>query len=140
MSEQGVRTAAVKRPLWIILVMITIAGIAVGAAACAGAGKSVNVDASYSGKRAQIAVGDSLIVTLPSDIRTGYVWTARISDDRILREQDHEYIGQVGAGGKDVWSFKALKKDTAIVSMQYIQPDKKDVAPLKTFSLTVVIN
>jgi inhibitor of cysteine peptidase len=129
-----------KRPSWIIAATIAIAVIAVAAGACGGGGKSINVDASYSGKQVQISVGDSLIVTLPSDVRTGYIWTATISDDRILHELDNKYVGQVGVGGKDLWTFKALKKATATVSMKYIRPGEEDVPPLNTFFLTVIVN
>jgi hypothetical protein len=115
-----------KRPSWIIVATVTIAVIAIVAGACGGGGRSINVDASYSGQQVEISVGDSLIITLPSDIRTGYIWTAIISDDRILHKIDNKYVGQVGVGGK--------------VSMKYIQPDEEDVPPLNTFFLTVVVN
>jgi len=129
-----------KRASWITVAVLAIIEIAVAAAACGGGGSNINVDDSYSGREVEISVGDTLTLTLPSDIRTGYTWTARVNDNRILHEADHNYIGQVGAGGKDVWSFKASKKGTATVSIEYSRPNEESVPPLETFFLTVSVN
>ena len=129
-----------KRASWVTVAVVAIIEIAVATAACGGGGSNINADASYSGKEVEISVGDSLTLSLPSDIRTGYTWTATINDIRILHEVDHDYIGQVGVGGKDVWSFKASKKGTATVSIEYSRPNEESVPPLETFFLTVSVN
>ena len=129
-----------KRAFWITVAVVAIIEIVLATVACGGGGRNINVDASYSGKEVEISGGDSLTLTLPSDIRTGYTWTATINDNRILHEVDHDYIGQVGVGGKDVWSFKASRKGTATVSIEYSRPNEENVPPLETFFLTVSVN
>lgn len=123
-----------------------MAGIAVGTmAATAGGGKSINIDASYSGKQVELSIGESLVVTLASNVTTGYSWTLTgISDESVLQKTKNEYIAPktnlVGAGGQEVWTFKALKKGTSTISMGYSRPWEAGTPPIETFGLTVVVN
>jgi inhibitor of cysteine peptidase len=135
-----------RRILWIILALVLMAGIAVGAmAATSGGGKSIKVDASCSGKQVELSVGDSLAVTLASNATTGYSWSLTgISDESVLQKAGNQYIAPktnlVGAGGQEVWAFKALKKGTSTISMGYSRPWEVGTPPIGTFSLTVVVN
>jgi predicted secreted protein len=135
-----------KRILWIVLALVLMAGIAVGTmAATAGGGKSINIDASYSGKQVELSIGESLVVTLASNVTTGYSWTLTgISDESVLQKTKNEYIAPktnlVGAGGQEVWTFKALKKGTSTISMGYSRPWEAGTPPIETFGLTVVVN
>jgi inhibitor of cysteine peptidase len=126
--------------------LILVAGLAVGAGAGCGGGSNVNlnVDASYSGKQVELSVGQSLVVTLDSNASTGYSWSlAQNSDETVLTKIEDEYIAPqtnlVGAGGKEEWTFKALKKGTSIISLGYSRPWDKDIPPARTFDLTVVV-
>ena len=69
-------------------------------------------------------VGDTVRVILCSNPATGFKWPeiARIGNQDILKQTDHQSVspeetGVVGASGKDVWTFKVLKKGTTTVSM-----------------------
>jgi len=127
-----------KRALWVPLGIILVCVIAVGAvAACAREGKNIHVDLSWSGKQVEMARGDSLVVTLPSDARTGYSWSSWVSDDNILQQSEHEYIGQVGVGGKEIWTFKALTDGPCTIEMEYRLPQEEDATPAQRFDLTV---
>ena len=104
----------------------------------------LNVDDSYSGGQVQLEVGQSLVVTLASNVTTGYSWSLTDnSDSSVLTEIGNEYIAPqttlVGAGGKEEWTFKALKKGTSSISMGYRQPWETGTPPAETFSLTVVV-
>jgi len=123
-------------PLGLILVCVIAAGAVVG---CGGEGKSVNVDVSWSGKQVGMSVGDSLSVTLPSDARTGYSWSSWVNDESILQQSESKYIGQVGAGGKEIWIFKALTEGTCTIEMEYRPPQEENATPAQTFDLTVNI-
>ena len=129
-----------KRASWAPLGLILVCVIAAGAVvACTREGKSINVDLSWSGKQVEMSVGDSLVVTLPSDARTGYSWSSWVSDETILQQSDHKYIGRVGAGGKEIWTFKALTAGTCTIEMEYRPPQEEDATPAQTFDLTVDI-
>ncbi len=133
-----------KRVFWVIFGLILVAGFAVGAgAACTGGSNNLNVDDSYSGKQVELSVGQSLVVTLDSNASTGYSWSlSQNSDDSVLNNAGNEYVAPqttlVGAGGKEEWTFKALKKGNSTISMGYSRP-WESTPPAKTFDLTVVV-
>ncbi len=131
-----------KKAFWTALRLIFVSIIAaVVVLACAREGKSINVDLSWSGKQVEMSVGDSLTVTLPSDPRTGYSWSSWVSDETILQQSDHVYIGQVGAGGKEIFTFKALTQGACTIAIDYGPPQQQgeEVTPIQTFGLTVDI-
>jgi len=135
-----------RRVLWVIFGLVLVAGFAVGAGiACSGGSNNLNVDASYSGKQVELSVGQSLVVTLDSNPgSTGYSWSlAQNSDDSVLGKTGNEYISPqttlIGAGGKEEWTFKALKKGNSTISMVYSRPWETGTPPAQTFDLTVVV-
>ena len=133
-----------RRVLWVIFGFILVTSVAVGAGtACTGNSNNLNVDSSYSGKQVELSVGQSLVVTLESNATTGYSWAlVQNSDESVLNETGHEYIAPqttlLGAGGKEEWTFKALKKGTSTISMGYSRP-WESTPPVETFDLTVVV-
>jgi inhibitor of cysteine peptidase len=140
-----------RRSFWAVLAFILLASLCVGVgAACSGnsaslsgSGNDVNVDSSYSGKQVELSVGQSLVVTLESNATTGYSWAlVQNSDEAVLNETGNQYIAPqttlVGAGGKEEWTFKALKKGTSTISMGYSRP-WESTPPIETFDLTVVV-
>jgi len=76
-------------------------------------------------------VGEELTVTLGSNPTTGFRWSefADISDETIVQQTSHKYVGKEyevppppGTFGEEVWTFKALKKGTTTISMEYSRP------------------
>ena len=137
-----------KRVLLIVLGLIIIAGIVGGTvAASGGESKNVAADASYSGKTVEISAGDSLTVTLDSNPTTGFAWALKeISDESVLKAAGQEFKAApasdpplLGAGGKEIWTFKALNKGSSTISMEYIRSWEQNVEPQDTFALTVVV-
>jgi len=97
-------------------------------------------------RQVEVAAGDSLTVTLCSNPTTGFQWaeSATVSDQSVLQQTDHKFTapeanGTVGAPEKEVWTFKALKKGTSTVSMEYSRPWEGGEKGEWTFSLTVVV-
>lgn len=114
--------------------------------ACSSAApKELSVDITSSGKEVSLAAADTLIATLESNPTTGYSWTenASIGDKSVIQQTGHQFqppaAPMPGAGGKEVWTFKALKTGTSTISMEYRRPFEPGVAPVKTFTLTVVV-
>ena len=102
------------------------------------------IDASYTGKEVEVAVGGSFTVILESNPTTGFMWElARNTDEAVLELVDQEFIAPetalIGAGGKELWTFKALKKGTSEISMEYRRPWEQGVQPAETFVLTVLV-
>jgi len=96
-------------------------------------------------KAVTTAAGDSFTVTLCSNATTGFQWSesAQISDSTVVQQTDHKFVSPdtelVGAPGKEVWTFKALKKGTSTISMEYSRPWEGGEKGEWTFSLTVVV-
>ena len=97
-------------------------------------------------KEVAAAVGDSFTVTLCSNPTTGFQWSesAQISDPTVVQQMDHKFVspeaeGLVGAPGKEVWTFKALKKGTSTISVEYGRPWEGGEKGEWTFNLTVVV-
>ena len=125
---------------WLLIGLI--ATILLVMTACSSSAKQVSADESSSGKQMDIAVGGTLTVTLDSNATTGYSWGLKeIGDTNVLQETDNKYVAPtsdlMGAGGKEVWNFKALKAGKTTISMEYSRPWSGEVA--KSFNLTVIV-
>jgi inhibitor of cysteine peptidase len=113
--------------------------------ACSRAVSQASVNESDSGKQVEIwANGGILTVTLESNQTTGYGWELKeISDPSVLQKTESEYetpvSGLVGAGSKEVWTFKALNAGTTTLSMEYSQPWEGGQKGAKSFTITVVV-
>lgn len=107
--------------------------------------KELSVDIESSGKEVTLATGGILVVTLDSNYSTGYGWNANanIDDKTVIQQTDHKYLttgtGEAGAGGKEVWTFKALKAGKSTILMEYRQPFNPNATPAKRFTLTVIV-
>jgi len=118
------------------ILMFTAVIIFVSFIACSPT-KPISIEISYEdfteGKYftwvANADVGDKVVVTLGSNPTAGFEWPdmAQIGNKEILQQTDHKFVspeqtGVVGASGKDVWTFKALKKGMTTISMDYSRP------------------
>jgi inhibitor of cysteine peptidase len=131
----------------IIVCLMTILFLSLAACSSGGPQEQSANDAS-SGKEISLANGGTLTVTLQSNVTTGYSWdqNAKISDATVLQQTDHKYVTPtssaspvIGAGGNEIWAFKALKAVKSTISMQYSRPFEPNATPAKTFTLTVTI-
>jgi inhibitor of cysteine peptidase len=122
--------------------------------ACAPAAKQASVEVScddfsqqnHITRQVAVGAGGTLTLTLCSNQTTGFAWseTAQISDQSVLQQTDHRFVspeaeGVVGAAGKEVWTFNALKKGTSTVSVEYSRPWEGGEKGVWTFNLTVTV-
>lgn len=122
--------------------------------ACAPAtGTSVNVTCDEFGSQANVskqlsvASGNTFTVTLCSNATTGFKWSesAQIGDQTVVQQTGHEFLspekkGIVGAPGAEVWTFKALKKGTSTIKMEYGRPWEGGEKGVWIFNLAVTVN
>jgi len=98
----------------------------------------------YSGS-VKIGVGGKLTIVLYSNPTTGYIWSesAQISDQGVLQQTSHKFLppesNQTGAGGKEVWTFKALRPGMSTVYLEYGRPWEGGEKKAWTFNLTVLV-
>ena len=122
-----------------------IGAISLCLVACSVAPSLVSVDASYSGRQVEVAVGGSVIVNLESNASTGFQWVlVNIGDETVLKNVANTYeapedTGMVGVPGEEIWTFDALKKGTSTIAMEYSQPWAGGTKAAETFDLTVVV-
>lgn len=96
-------------------------------------------------EQVEVAADGTITVTLCSNATTGFEWTesASISDRVVVGQTSHEFTppsGNVpGAAGEETWTFKALQKGTAEVSMEYSQPWDGGLKGEWTFTLEVTV-
>jgi len=99
----------------------------------------------HMSKQINVAAGDIFTVTLCSNATTGFEWSesAQISDQTVVQQTGHGFVGPdtglVGAPGKEVWTFKALKKGTSTIALEYSRPWEGGEKGEWTFNLTVAV-
>jgi inhibitor of cysteine peptidase len=89
-------------------------------------------------------VGKEFTITLDSNPTTGYSWRIAGSLDagllKVVQIQHKTSKSKlIGAGGKDMWTFRGLKEGQGAVSLEYVRPWEKDVPPVKTAKFSVII-
>ena len=104
----------------------------------------VTASLSDSGGSAMLIPGQPLVVRLPSNPSTGYLWTYTVVGDDVLHLDSVSGVtaapsGMAGAPGDTLWSFRARGKGIAELNYVYARPWEKNAAPAKTFRLTVVV-
>jgi len=142
--------------LSLLAVLVLATGCASGGAPPAGgdvdAGRSadrggeVALSAEDSGGRAELDAGDLLVVTLESNPTTGYAWEVSEVDKAVLaqvgeaefQEAAREGEQLVGAPGVQTFRFEAARGETT-VTLVYRRSWEKDVEPLETFTVEVVV-
>jgi inhibitor of cysteine peptidase len=136
-----------KKRLMLLVIMLAVASVVLFGCTNGGGGSApstVSIDESSSGQQVEIASGGTLTVTLESNQTTGFQWELKsIGDTSVLQSQGGTYNApdsdMVGAGGEEVWTFKAVKVGTSSISMEYSQPWDGGTKAAKVFDLTVVV-
>lgn len=88
--------------------------------------------------------GKEFTVTLDSNRTTGYQWElARPLDENKIQVVKTEYEAAktelAGAGGKEVWIFKAVSPGKTAILFHYVRPWEKGVAPDKKKQFAIII-
>ena len=141
-----------------LILMCAVVAISLCLFACLPAPKQVSVEVScddfmklkHISQEVEVAVDDSFTVTLCSNPTTGFLWSesAQISDQTVLQQTGHEFVPPEakgdkppapGTAGKEIWTFKALKKGKSTISMEYSRPWEGGEKAEWTFALTVVV-
>ncbi len=98
---------------------------------------------NYVGNVRLLAGGTLTVKLFANSASTGAIWSnpVQLSNPAVLEQTAHEYLPPTspnpGAGGQDVWTFKAIVKGTCDIYTE----DKRafDTVPAWTFALRVTI-
>lgn len=119
--------------------------LAAGMAACAAAGPAgVTATEKDNGKTVKVASGAALKVRLKSNATTGYAWAIeRVTGSALKSAGAPEYVppkdAKPGAGGAQVFTFKAVKAGKAKIALKYVRSWEKDQKPAEQFALDVTV-
>ncbi|MHC6224316.1 protease inhibitor I42 family protein [Pseudomonas sp. X10] len=94
---------------------------------------------------AQLQVGQTVTLTLPSNPSTGYRWLLQNPASNILRSLGPEVyshpedVGVVGSAGQSTWRFQAEQAGEGHLILTYQQPWAPEVRPVKTFDCEITV-
>lgn len=105
--------------------------------------RTIDLTAEDSGRTLSVRPDDEIVITLDSNATTGFAWeltTEPVAE--ILEFLGSEYVGPetelVGAGGKEVWRFRAGAEGTTSLELTYLRSFSGETAG-DPFDLTVVV-
>jgi len=106
----------------------------------------LNLTEQENGKDLWMDRGDLLVFRLPSNPSTGYSWSVAASKPGLLLQQGEAACeipksakGRVGAGGPEVWRFRAVRAGTLTLTFSYARVWEKGVPPVRTLTWPVTI-
>jgi len=79
----------------------------------------------------EVQAGETFEVKLCSNPSTGFQWSEEsdISDISVLKQENHEFVSPEsdpppapGTPGQQIWTFKALKKGSSTIYLEYSRP------------------
>ena len=138
--------------LALLVVLVLATGCASSESASPDADREVGgeqpmvVGAEDSGSQVELAAGQVLEVRLDSNPTTGYSWEVVEVDEDVLsqigeaefQEAPKEDEQMVGVGGTETFRFSSSTGETTL-SLVYHRTWEKDVEPLETFTVQVVV-
>jgi inhibitor of cysteine peptidase len=107
---------------------------------------TVAVDDRNNGSQVTLKKGQILVVTLDASPGTGYGWAQIAAPEDILRQQGETELRQkigtgrrVGAPESEILRFEATAPGRTTLELAYRRPWETDVAPAKTYTLSVTV-
>ena len=127
-----------------LVILLTLLAALTMATACSPQQQEVKATVDDNGREMQLKKGQTLVVTLEGNPTTGYSWElAGPLDEQVLRQAgEPEFESEsdlVGAGGVQILRFEAVNAGKFTLKLVYHRPWEKDVEPLETYSLQVVV-
>ena len=105
--------------------------------------KEIKLSMGDNGSQIKLNKGQMLVITLEANPTTGYTWeVAELIANGLRQVGEIEYNPEsikLGSGGVQTLRLDAVYVGQTSLKLVYYRPWEKDVEPLKTFSLQVVI-
>jgi inhibitor of cysteine peptidase len=122
--------------------MAALAALVLATAATPAPAVTVRLGATTNAASVELAVGQRLDVRLAANPTTGYRWTATLRGAVLAANGSPAYVpagsGLLGAGGTDVFSYRAVAPGTAHLAFAYAR-SWEHAAPAQRAALTVVV-
>lgn len=108
----------------------------------AAGGRTVELTAADSGTELSLSTGDEVVVTLDSNVTTGFAWQLETEPaSEVLDVVGSEYVAPetdlVGAGGQEIWRFVATGEGSTDVVLRYARSSGETSGEPFGFSVVV---
>ncbi len=128
----------------LVIFTLLLCGCAVRPVQATGSGTGGVPDFSDPAKPVKIPAGSEFTLTLESNRTTGYQWQLAVTPyEKVVKLIGNRYelpdTKLIGAGGREIWTFKAVGNGKAEIVLKYVRPWEKDVPPVKEAVFTVVV-
>lgn len=130
-----------------IIVFIALAVLITALALCGCQAAGNTLTEKNNGDSINLKVEDTVVIRLESNPTTGYSWILdEKTDTSIVSVVDSEYVQSgedeelVGAGGHEIFTFKALTGGNTVIILNYERPWEEDEEPLETFEINISVN
>src|SRR5690606_27824316 len=112
---------------------------AAASAAAAPAAAGVPVTESDNGGSVQVGAGGQLVVELPGNPATGYVWQVANNDESTLLPRAYEFnpTSDAAGGGVEKFTFHVMEPGAVNLVLANSRPWETDTPPAETFTLAV---
>ncbi len=108
------------------------------------AGNPIQLYQIDSDRTIKIKPGDTLEIVLDTNPTTGYQWKALPWDTEVIDQVDKPVYKSrseaIGSGGELTFYFKALSTGQTPLKFIYFRAFEKDVPPIKSFKVTIVVS
>jgi len=146
-ADKAWRVMKSIKTICIAIFTIMVILITVSPGLCAGKKQQVSKEDTIptdSGKTIQCNVNSTFSIVLDSNPTTGYRWQLASSQNgALLKLIGSQYRAPetelAGAGGEEIWSFKALSVGQTTIIFEYMRPWEKGKEPIKRTVFTVHI-
>ncbi|MFZ4703344.1 MAG: protease inhibitor I42 family protein [Candidatus Methylumidiphilus sp.] len=114
--------------------------------ACSANAKPLTANDTDTGRMIELRVGQRLLLNLGSNPTTGFSWVFDGKSNRILAQEDKPIYqaddkgkGLVGSGGIEHWTFRAIKKGTQTLRLDYRRPWEQVDEPANRVEFPVIV-
>jgi len=103
---------------------------------------SIQIGPEQNGSTVTLKEGENFTVTLPSNPSTGYSWQPEFDAAFLSQVVEAEFEAEsslAGAGGAEIFEFKAVQPGTTTLTLNYERPWEENVDPVETFQIKLII-
>lgn len=104
------------------------------------AGQAIRIGEADNGLTLQIQRGQHLLLAVPANPSTGYVWQASGFTPVLAQQGEAQFVASgsmPGSGGVETWSFMADKAGIIQLRLRYLRP--WEAMPLRELSYRVEV-
>ncbi|HEV7179379.1 MAG TPA: protease inhibitor I42 family protein [Candidatus Baltobacteraceae bacterium] len=99
--------------------------------------------ASDAAQPQTVKAGDDFFIALPSNVTTGYAWTSKVDDDKLLAYEGNVYqppdAAMPGAGGEQIFLFHANRSGSTTVTLEYARSFETGTPAAKTLTFNITV-